>query len=116
MEVLTGTLGALTGPLGLPGEALPVALVRPLSGSGAFGLMTEVIHTHGPDSYVGTLVSVLNGCTETTFYVMAVYFGSVGVTRARHAIAAGLTADLVGVVAATLVVRAFFGHLLDLPG
>jgi spore maturation protein SpmA len=116
MEVLTSTLGALTGPLGLPGEALPVALVRPLSGSGAFGLMTEVIHTHGPDSYVGTLVSVLNGCTETTFYVMAVYFGSVGVTRARHAIAAGLTADLVGVVAATLVVRAFFGHLLDLPG
>lgn len=116
MEVLTSTLGALTSPLGLPGEALPVAIVRPLSGSGAFGLMTEIIHTHGPDSYVGTLVSVLNGSTETTFYVMAVYFGSVGITRARHAIAAGLTADLVGVVAATLVVRAFFGHLLDIPG
>jgi spore maturation protein SpmA len=116
MEVMTSTLGALTSPLGLPGEALPVAIVRPLSGSGAFGLMTEIIHTHGPDSYVGTLVSVLNGSTETTFYVMAVYFGSVGITRARHAIAAGLTADFVGVVATTLIVRAFFGHLLDIPG
>ncbi|MCB9728166.1 MAG: spore maturation protein [Deltaproteobacteria bacterium] len=112
MELLTSTLGALTAPLGLPGEALPVAIVRPLSGSGAFGLMTEVIQTHGPDSYVGVLVSVLNGSTETTFYVMAVYFGAVGVTRARHAIAAGLTADLVGVFATTLVVRALFGHLL----
>ena len=112
MHALTDSLGAITGPIGLPGEALPMALVRPLSGSGALGVMTDVIQTHGPDSYVGYVVSVLNGSTETTFYVLAVYFGAVNVTRARHAVAAGLTADFAGVIAASLVCAALFGHLM----
>jgi len=111
MDVLTGGAGLFTEPLGLPGEALPMAVVRPLSGSGAFALMSELVTTHGPDSYIGYVASVLQGSTETTFYVLAVYFGAVGVTRARHAVAAGLTADLVGVLAATAVCAALFGHL-----
>jgi spore maturation protein SpmB len=112
MGALTGWAGALTEPMGLPGEALPMAIVRPLSGSGAFALMSELVATHGPDSYIGYVASVLQGSTETTFYVLAVYFGAVGVTRARHAVAAGLTADIVGVLAATAICASLFGHLV----
>jgi spore maturation protein SpmA len=98
-------VGPLTGALGFPAEALPMALLRPLSGSGAYGVMAEIMQAQGPDSPVGYLVSVLQGSTETTFYVLALYFGAVGVTRVRHALAAGLIADLAGIVGATLAVR-----------
>ncbi len=90
-------------------DGLPTALMRPLSGSGARGLMLETMETHGADSFAGRLVSVVQGSTETTFYVLAVYFGSVGIRRTRHAVACGLTADVVGVVAAILVCYLFFG-------
>ena len=102
-------IGWITEPLGLPAEALPLALLRPLSGSGAFGITAELIETHGPDSYIGNLVSTMNGSTETTFYVLAVYFGSVGVTRIRHGVAAGLTADFFGVVGSILAVNLLLG-------
>ena len=111
MEALTGAVGSVTAPIGLPGEALPMAIVRPLSGSGAFGLMAEILHTRGPDTYLGYLVSTLNGSTETTFYVLAVYFGAIGVSRVRHAVAAGLTADVAGVVASVVICLTLFGHL-----
>ncbi|MDH3379785.1 MAG: spore maturation protein [Gammaproteobacteria bacterium] len=102
LQVFTGALGALTGAAGLPGEALPMALLRPLSGSGAYGILAATIQDPaiGPDSYVGYLVSTLQGSTETTFYVIAVYFGAVQVRRVRHALAAGLTADLAGIIGA----------------
>lgn len=90
-------------------DAVPTALMRPLSGSGARGLMLETMTTHGADSLVGRIVSVMLGSTETTFYVLAVYFGSVGITRSRHAVACGLAADAAGVVAAILVCYLFFG-------
>ena len=90
-------------------DGLPTALMRPLSGSGARGLMLETMETHGADSFAGRLVSVVQGSTETTFYVLAVYFGSVGIRRTRHAVACGLTADVAGVVAAILVCYLFFG-------
>ena len=90
-------------------EGLPTALMRPLSGSGARGLMLETMTTYGADSFAGRLVSVLQGSTETTFYVLAVYFGSVGIKRTRHALPCGLVADLVGVIAAILVTYLFFG-------
>ena len=90
-------------------EGLPTALMRPLSGSGARGLMLETMEAHGADSFVGRLVSVIQGSTETTFYVLAVYFGSVGIRRTRHALACGLTADVAGAVAAILVCYLFFG-------
>lgn len=105
MDAIVSRVGALTSLIGLPGEVLPLALLRPLSGSGAFALTAEILKTHGPDSYIGQLASTINGCTETTFYVLAVYFGSVGVTRFRHAVAAGLTADVVGVLASVVAVR-----------
>ena len=108
----SGTLAAVVGPLGhwtakvgLPAEALPMALLRPLSGSGAYGFLASLLKNPsiGPDSYTGYLVSTLQGSTETTFYVLAVYFGAVQVRRIRHALAAGLTADLAGVIAAVAI-------------
>jgi spore maturation protein SpmA len=90
-------------------EGLPTALMRPLSGSGARGLMLETMEAHGADSFAGRLVSVIQGSTETTFYVLAVYFGSVGIRRTRHALACGLAADVAGAVAAILVCYLFFG-------
>ncbi|MCB9744157.1 MAG: spore maturation protein [Alphaproteobacteria bacterium] len=111
MDVLTSGLSALSEPLHVPGEVLPMALVRPLSGSGAFGLMAELVQTHGPDSYIGRMAATMQGSTDTTFYVLAVYFGSVGVTRARHAVLAGLAADLAGFLAAAFVCAVLFSHL-----
>lgn len=111
LELLIVPLGRLTGPLGLPPEALSMALLRPLSGSGAYGVLASIIEDPavGPDSYVGYLVSTLQGSTETTFYVIAVYFGAVQVRRLRHALAAGLSADLAGVVAAVVICSILFG-------
>jgi spore maturation protein SpmA len=106
-------LGPVTGPLGLPPEALPMALLRPLSGSGAYGVMASIINDPdiGPDGYVGLLVTTLQGSTETTFYVLAVYFGAVGIRRLRHALPAALTADLVAIIAAVFAVTLVFGRL-----
>ncbi len=109
-----GLLAVRSGlePLGIDTrwvDAIPTALMRPLSGSGARGLMLETMTTHGADSLVGRIVSVMLGSTETTFYVLAVYFGSVGITRSRHAVVCGLAADFAGIVAAILVCYLFFG-------
>lgn len=90
-------------------EGLPTALMRPLSGSGSRGLMIETMEAHGADSFAGRLVSIIQQSTETTFYVLAVYFGSVGIKRSRHALACGLAADAAGIVAAILVCYLFFG-------
>lgn len=89
-------------------DGLPTALMKPLSGSGARGMLIETMTTHGADSFAGRLASVVQGSTETTFYVLAVYFGAVRIKHARHALACGLTADLAGIVAAILVCYLFF--------
>jgi spore maturation protein SpmA len=109
LDAIVSVLDPLTRPLGLPGEALPMALIRPLSGSGANGLLAATLAdpATGPDTYTGLLVSTINGCSETTFYVLAVYFGSVGVHRYRHAIAAGLLADAFGVLGSVIAVQTF---------
>jgi spore maturation protein SpmA len=109
MEMLIRPLSLLTEPLGLPAEALPMALLRPLSGSGAYGILASIINDQaiGPDSYAGYLVSTFQGSTETTFYVLAVYFGAVQVRRIRHALIAGLSADVAGVIAAVIAVSLF---------
>lgn len=109
LQALTTRLGGLTEPLGLPAEVLSLAFLRPLSGSGSFGITAEILKTHGPDGYIGNLASTMNGSTETTFYVLAVYFGSVGISRLRHAVWAGLSADVVGVFASVLAVRLLLG-------
>jgi spore maturation protein SpmB len=110
LDAFIGLIGPLTIKLGLPAEALPMALMRPLSGSGAYGIMAAILNDPaiGPDSYVGYLVSTLQGSTETTFYVLAVYFGAVGIRRTRHALAAALTADAVGIIAAVVACSFLF--------
>lgn len=110
MDVMVNLLGGLTSRVGLPPEALPMALLRPLSGSGAYGVMASIINDPaiGPDSYVGYLVTTLQGSTETTFYVLAVYFGAVQIRRIRHTLAAALTADVVAVAAAVAICSYLF--------
>ena len=108
MDALVRALAPLTERLGMPAEALPPALLRPLSGSGTLGLVSELMKAHGPDSFVGRLASTIYGSSETTFYVLAVYFGAVGIRRTRHAVLAGLLGDLAGAVAAVLVCRLLF--------
>ena len=104
-------LGRVTASFGLPAEALPMALLRPLSGSGAYGVLAATIQDPavGPDSYIGYLVSTMQGSTETTFYVLAVYFGAVQVRRIRHALAAGLTADVAGIAGAIAACLYLYG-------
>ena len=109
MDVLITLLTPATSLIGMPAEALPMALLRPLSGSGSLGLMTEIMKTHGPDSFLGVLVSTMYGSTETTFYVLAVYFGSAAVKNTRHALPAGLIADFFGMIGALLICRILFG-------
>ncbi len=111
LDLLVRGISPLTGPFGLPAEALPMALLRPLSGSGAYGYMAEVLNTSGPDTYLGYLVSTMQGSTETTFYVVAVYFGAVQVSRLRHTIPAALTADFTGVIAAVFICTILFGGI-----
>jgi spore maturation protein B len=109
MDAAAALLAPVTGRLGLPASVLPMVLVRPLSGGAALGVVGDVLRSEGPDSHAGRLVSVMAGSTETTFYVLAVYMGAVGVTRYRQALPAGILADLAGFCAAVLVVRAVFG-------
>jgi spore maturation protein B len=109
MDVLTSILAPVTELIGMPAETLPMALMRPLSGSGSLGIMTELMKIHGPDSFIGVLASTMYGSTETTFYVLAVYFGAVNVRNTRHALPAGLIADLFGMLAAVLITRILFG-------
>lgn len=105
MELMIEPLGEVTRLFGLPPEALPMALLRPLSGSGAYGILASIIENPaiGPDSYTGYLVSTFQGSTETTFYVLAVYFGAVQIRRIRHALVAALAADATGVAAAIVI-------------
>ncbi len=109
LEMLVGALDPFTSAVGFPAEALPMALLRPLSGSGAFAVMAEALNTYGPDSFVGMLISTLQGSTETTFYVLAVYLGVVGVRDSRHILWACLAGDLAGYATATAACHAFFG-------
>ena len=106
-------LAALCAPvldwLGIPSELLPLMLIRPVSGSGALAVASDLMTTYGPDSYVGRVASVMLGGTDTTFYTIAVYFGSAGIHRTRHTVPAALTADIAGFLASALAVRLFFG-------
>jgi len=109
MDLFTRLLSPITDLIGMPAETVPVALMRPLSGSGSMGIATELINTHGASSMIGRIASVMFGSTDTTFYVIALYFGSVGIKRTRHAVAAGLLGDLAGLLAAVLFCNLIFG-------
>jgi len=111
LEWIITPIGSVTEHFGMPAEALPMAILRPLSGSGAYGILASIINDPniGPDSYTGYLVSTLQGSTETTFYVLAVYFGAVQIRRIRYALIPALSADLVGIIAAVAIVSLMYG-------
>jgi spore maturation protein SpmB len=107
IELLVRVFNRFTMLIGMPAEALTMAILRPLSGSGAFGVMSEIV-AREPDSFLSYLVSTMQGSTETTFYVLAVYFGSIAVRRTRHTLPAALCADAAGILASVFVCRLMF--------
>jgi len=109
IDLLSRLLSPILTPLQFPTDLLPLALMRPLSGSGTLALLTDIVHRLGPDNIVSLTAATIYGSTETTFYVAAVYFGAVGIKQTRHAIPAGLLADLTGVVASVIICRAVLG-------
>jgi spore maturation protein SpmA len=108
VDLLARMLSPIFQPLRFPPELLPLVLMRPLSGSGSNGIFAELVKAHGPDSLIAKMGATVMGSTETTFYVIAVYFGSVAIRRTRHAIAAGLIADLTGVIASVIICNLVF--------
>lgn len=109
LDLLTGLLRPLTNLVGFPPELVPLAVIRPFSGSASLGIFSDLLKTFGPDHLITLTAATLYGCSETTFYVIAVYFGSVGVSRTRHAVPAGIVADITGPVASVLVCRWVLG-------
>jgi len=109
MEWFSGLCSPLLEAVGIPPETAPLMLIRPVSGSGALAVASDLINTYGPDSYIARVAAVMLGSTETTFYTIAVYFGSAGIHRTRHTIPSALAADLTGFLASALAVRLFFG-------
>jgi spore maturation protein B len=109
MDFMVRALDPVLSRIGFPGEVLPMAIVRPLTGSGSAALVADMINQYGEDSILVKMAAVMFGSTETTFYVLAVYFGAVNIRKTRHALAAGLTADIAAMFIAVWVVRLLFG-------
>ena len=107
-EVL-GVFKPLLEFINIPVEIMPMALLRPISGTATLAIMNDIFINFGPDSYAGRFASVLQGCTDTTIYVLALYFGAIKVTKTKHALSAGLFADAVGIIAAFVITFLFFG-------
>lgn len=110
LDLLTGLLSPVLCLTRVPGEVIPLMVVRPLSGVAALAMTVDLFDVWGPDSYVGRLASVIDGSTDTTLYVLAVYFASVGVRKPRHAVVCGLIGDVAGFAAAVCVTGALFGY------
>lgn len=109
IEALGGLLGGVLTPLHVPVDVLPVMIVRSLSGSAVLGVLSDIASTHDINSYTTRLAAIMTGSSETTLYVLAVYFGAVGIKKYRYALLTGLLADFVGIIAAVAVTYAFFG-------
>ncbi len=109
MDALVTVLNPLLALIGFPAEVLPMAIVRPLTGSGSAGLVADMINQYGEDSLFVKMAAVMFGSTETTFYVVAVYFGAVNIKKTRHAVPVGLTADFAAMIIAVWTVRLLFG-------
>lgn len=106
--LLNHVLSPAMNLIGMPPEVLPLALIRPFSGSASSGVMAELIHQYGGDSMIAKTAATMMGSTETTFYVIAVYFGAIGIRRTRHAVPAGLLADFAGIITSVLICRYLF--------
>ena len=109
IDAVVAAAGPVTALFGMPAEVLPIALLRPLSGSGSLGVAAEIMQTHGPDTLIGYLAGTLYGSTETTFYTLAVYFGAAGIRTTRHTVPACLLADVAGMLGATFIANLLFG-------
>lgn len=109
LEMLTNLFQPVLEFLRIPAEILPLALLRPITGSGALAVTTDIIATHGPDSFLGRLASTMQGSTDTTLYVLTVYFGAVGIRNSLYALKVGLLADLAGIAASIFIVNLIFG-------
>ena len=108
IDIMMRVLDPVFSAIGMPGEVLPMAIMRPLSGGGATGIMNDLMLTYGPDSLIGRIASTMMGSTETTFYVLAVYFGAVSIRKTRHAVAAGLLADVAGLLTSVWICNLMF--------
>ncbi|KGK90637.1 Spore maturation protein B [bioreactor metagenome] len=108
LDFITQISNPLLKYVGIPGEILPLLLIKPLSGSGALGVFTDVLTTYGPDSFVGRVASTIMGSTETIFYTVTIYFGAVGVKKIRHTLWAAILADLTAAIMAVITVKLFF--------
>jgi spore maturation protein B len=104
-DMLANAIAPALSWIGMPADVLPLALIRPFSGNAANGFLANIIQTHGGNSYISHLAGTIMGSTETTFYVLTVYFGAIGVYRTRYAVPAGITADIVGVLSSVAVCR-----------
>lgn len=109
MDLVVAALRPLAERLGVPGEVVPLGLLRPITGAGSLAFTTDLIKTYGPDSMIGRIASTIQGSTDTTLYVLTVYFGAVGIRRTRYALKVGLFSDLVGFAAAAAVCLLVFG-------
>lgn len=109
LDFLFSFLNPLLVKTGLPISILPMALIRPISGTASLAIMNNIFKLYGPDSFIGRLASTLQGCTDTTIYVLALYFGSVKITKTRYALAGGLFADMVGIIMAFVITKLVFG-------
>ncbi|MBB3069605.1 spore maturation protein B [Paenibacillus baekrokdamisoli] len=109
MDMLASLISPLFNRLGIPSEVLPLGLLRPLTGAGSLAFTTELIKTYGPDSMIGRIASTIQGSTDTTLYVLTVYFGAVGIKKSRYALKVGLFSDFVGFAAAIIICLFVFG-------
>lgn len=109
MEICIHVLSPLLNYLGIPAEILPLAVMRPISGSSSLAITTEILQNKGPDSLIGRIASTMQGSTDTTFFVLTVYFGSVGIKKIRHSLMVGLLADLAGILTAIFICKKVFG-------
>mgnify|MGYP001256719770 FL=1 len=109
LEAFIDLIAPLLAYVGIPPDIVPLALIRPISGTAAIGMTTELIDTHGPDSFIGRLASTMQGSTDTTLYIITVYFGAVGIKKMGDALKVGLLADLAGIIASIIIVSIIFG-------
>lgn len=109
LDYFVQLVNPLLALLHFPSEVLPLAIIRPISGTAALGMTSDLISVYGPDSFVGRLAATIQGSTDTTFYVLTVYFGAVGIKKMGDALKVGLLADLIGIIAAVIVVTLVFG-------
>ncbi|BAC13780.1 spore maturation protein [Oceanobacillus iheyensis] len=109
MEAFVQLISPILSVFGIPSEVLPLALIRPISGTAALGMTTELISTYGPDSFIGRIASVMQGSTDTTLYIITVYFGAIGIKKIRYALKVGLLADLIAILSTIVLVKIMFG-------